>query len=297
MDNITRACHQLQKNDASLTLLNLSCEGIGSSGVEKLSKSCRCHQKCLGANYPIHSSLVALWLESDDIYPKGAIALSELIVFNPSLKYLYMAHNAINNSGVASLSPVAMKQLEVCNIAENEIGQLGGAILAENLRDEKCSVKTLILESNHLRDQGTISLAEGLKENTSLKSLDLRYNYIGLEGLTALRDMLCRDNKTLEYIILEEEDDCEAQTHQVIPRNGKRPRLLKKLKHECSCERCKIRCEIEYYLALNRAGRHSFGDMKIPASLWPRIMSHVNEDDYSVMFTVLKNRPDVTNNC
>jgi hypothetical protein len=295
MDNISRACQRLQNHDASLTLLNLSCEDIGSQGIEKLSKSCSCHPSSLNdTKHPTHSALVALWVESNDIYPKGAVALSELISASPSLKYLYMAHNAINNSGAASISSVAMSQLEVCNIAENEIGQIGARAIAENLRDEKSTVKTLILESNHLRDQGTISIAEGLKENATLKLLDLRYNHIGKEGLTALRDILSKENKTLEYLFLEEEDDCECKRRQIpLQRNRKCPRLLEQSKQKCTCERCKIRGEIEYYLALNRAGRHSFGNVDIPASLWPRIMSHVSEDDPSLLYAMLKNRPDV----
>jgi hypothetical protein len=46
-------------------------------------------------------------------------------------------------------------------------------------------------------------------------------------------------------------------------------------------------------LALNRAGRHSFYDMRISASLWPRIMAHTTEEDPSMLYAMLSIRPDV----
>ena len=294
-DNISRACQQLEKNDASLTLLNLSCEGIGSRGVERLSQSCNCCHKSLHSTATSQSPLVALWLESNYIYPKGASALSELVKKSPSLKYLYMAHNSINNSGAAEITSVAMNQLEVLNIAENEIGPMGAREIATSLRDKSCKLRNLILESNHLRDDGICSLADGLRDNTSLKNLDLRYNRIGVEGLTALRDMLKEDNKTLEYLFLEEDCDCASARRPKHPmrRDRKCPRIQSSSAEKCTCERCKLYDEIEYYLALNRAGRHSFGNMGIPASLWPRVMAHAPEDEPSILYAMLKSRPDV----
>ena len=76
MDKISEACQQLERHDASLTLLNLSCSGVGSEGLKKLSKSCGC--SCCDSNSDqgkvcqspsTSSSLVALWLENNEIYP------------------------------------------------------------------------------------------------------------------------------------------------------------------------------------------------------------------------------------
>jgi len=294
MDNVSRACHRLRNNDATLTLLNLSCEGIGSHGVKKLLQSCSCNRKLLNDRLQ-NCPLVALWLENNDIYPAGAEALSQLIVSSASLKYLYVAHNHINDSGAAAISSVGMTQLEVCNLASNEIGPTGARSLARSLRDESSKLKKLILEGNHLRDEGTIALAESLRGNNCLEVLDLRYNNVGIEGLSALRDMLFEDNTTLEYLLLEEDDDCPASEAELFrnQRCKKAVRLAKDYTKGCECKRCKTKDEIEYFLALNRAGRHSFGNMDIPASLWPRIMSHVSEDSPSLVYAMLKTRPDV----
>jgi hypothetical protein len=303
MDNLAKACKQLQNNDWSLSLLNLSNEGIGSEGMRKLSKSCISFWNAPSSNgyHTVHSPLVVLWLENNYIYPKGAEALAEVLSASPSLRYIYMAHNWIDNSGVTALSSIALRQLEVFNLAYNEIGPVGARSMAHHLRDEHSStLRTLILESNHLGDEGAICIADSLKANTTLIFLDLRYNEIRKDGLMGLRDALIEDNKTLEFLLLEEEDDSHCHPLQTKPPRRRpghtlRPSrlLLKNTKRHCSCERCKIRAEIDYYLALNRAGRHSFGDVRVSASLWPRIMGHVSDDEPSLLYAMLSVRPDV----
>lgn len=288
MANISKACSQLERSDATLTLLNLNCECIGSNGAQKLAKSCRsCH--ITSRKMPNrHSPLVALWLENNFIYAKGAEAISQVLEASPSLKYLYMSRNSINNSGVAELFPAASRQLEVFHIGDNKIGPEGARAIAGVLLDESSTVSTLVLDSNHVRDQGAAAIAECLRQNTSLVALDLRYNRIGKEGMAAFLEVLKRDNKTLQSLLLEEDHYDENCTRSPPRRRGnKSPRLMIPEKGQCSCELCQMRGEINYYLALNRAGRHSFADPYMPATLWPRIMARASEADPSLMYTML----------
>jgi Ran GTPase-activating protein (RanGAP) involved in mRNA processing and transport len=290
MDNVSVACQQLERHDASLTLLNLSCEGMGSEGLKKISRSCCAYcdkEKC-------QSSLVALWLENNEIYPGGAQALSDIVQASPKLRYLYMAHNAINNTGSSTLSSAAFRSLEVCNLTDNQIGPMGARSIAKNLCDS--TVKTLILDDNKLRDDGVKLLAEGLKENTTLTTLSLKFNHIGQEGLFALRNVLIKDNMTLENLLLEEEDEhCQATTSAERREQKKKKcqKLLKQMRKNCSCATCKLRNEIEYYLALNRAGRHSFCNMQVPVGLWPRILARVSNDDPLLLYDMISLRPDL----
>ena len=358
------ACQQLQQNDdPSLSLLNLSGQGIGSAGVTKLVDSCSSGYQVKKKNAllnpvshcknddDVHASLplVVLWLENNEIYSRGATSIKTLIEYSPHLKYLYMAHNHIGNVGIQILAPTIFQQLQVCNIADNDIGPIGAESIATCLSSSSSfTTETLILESNKLGDDGAISIAEGLRSNTTLQELDLRYNKIGIQGLTSIRDALISDNKTIQNILLEEEgdddddhhhehdeddDDTDEQSdsdnsshhrptkyirvggfhrhnqrgrcHQQQQRERSQPRM------DCSCDRCKLRLEIEYYLALNRAGRHSFGNMTIHPGLWSRIFSRVSEEeeetseaasavasdevgyDPSILYAMLCTRPDV----
>ena len=213
------ACQQLQQNDdPSLSLLNLSGQGIGSAGVTKLVDSCNSGYQVKKKNAlvnpvshctnddgnddddGVHSTaavslpLVVLWLENNEIYSRGATSIKKLIEYSPHLKYLYMAHNHIGNVGIQVLAPTIFHQLQVCNIADNDIGPIGAESIATCLSSSSSSsspsftTETLILESNKLGDDGATSIAQGLRSNTTLQELDLRYNKIGIQGLTSIRD-------------------------------------------------------------------------------------------------------------
>jgi Leucine Rich repeat len=308
--SLSSACQRLKGHDETLTLLNLSCQGVGSEGVIKLSQSCGCTENKMivafpkndspGNNLsPSHSPLVALWLEGNDIYPVGARALRHLLLVSPRLKYLYVSHNSMGNSGISALAPVALAQCTVCHVSDNKIGAIGAVSTAQALQDERCQVRTLQLDKNRLGDEGMVAIANALRYNTSLKHLDVRYNKIGNKGLVAIRDILLREeNTTLEYFLFEEEEEGQpvfvtTTCTRRIPtrRNRKMPRLMEKL--TCSCEKCQLRHEIDFLLALNRAGRAEFGDVCIQSSLWPRILSKVSRDDPSLLFAMLEKRPDV----
>lgn len=293
MDNISKACSQLERNDATLTLLNLNCESIGTNGAQKLAKSCRSCPTTKEFNQC--SPLVALWLESNDIYTNGADAISQIVEAAPALRYLYMSHNSVNNSGIAKLFPAASRQLRVFHIGDNEISLEGAREIADRLCDTSTTISTLVLESNHLRDEGAIAIAAGLVRNTSLVTLDLRYNRIGEEGLQAFLTVLKHDNKTIESILLEEDKYDENCSRRHSRRRGnKSPRLVISDAGQCSCEVCHMRKEIDYYLSLNRAGRHTFAKPSMPLSLWPRIMARVSSGDPSLIFTMLaKYKPEL----
>jgi hypothetical protein len=308
MECVSNACHRLQLQDQSLTLLNLSCRGVGSEGVVKLSKSCGCgsenntddHPRCTKSD---GSPLVALWLEGNEIYPSGAKALSNLLRLSPRLKYLYMSNNHIGNAGVSVLAPVAFSQCTVCHLGDNKIDATGAESIALALQDQRSQIQNLVLDNNLLGNNGVMEIVEALKDNITLNTLDLRYNKIGLGGLEAVRDMLKREeNTTLKYFMFEEEnddlsqregDDNDKRCTRRAPRrrNRKTPRLMEK--QTCSCQMCKTRHEIEFYLALNRAGRGAFGDTSIKPSLWQRIMAKASKDDPSLLFHMLCRRPDV----
>ena len=104
----------------------------------------------------------------------------------------------LGNTGVKNLVDHAFTQLQVCSLAANEIGPAGARHIGRALRNPYCTVETLILDSNYIADDGLIDLAEGLKENTSVKTLDLRYNYIHTRGLKTLLEVLEKHNKTLD---------------------------------------------------------------------------------------------------
>ncbi|KAL3940996.1 MAG: hypothetical protein SGBAC_004573 [Bacillariaceae sp.] len=285
MDNVANACSQLEENDARLTLLNLNCEFIGTTGVQKIAHSC---QQCQVTTREIpapHSPLVSIWLEANDMFPRGAEAISQILQRSPELKYLYVSQNNFGNSGLAHLAQAASRQLEVCHIGDNKIDHIGASVIADVLLGEHSPLRTLVLDGNSLGNAGATIIAEGLKQNKNLTKLDLRNNGIGKAGMLALLQVLKNDNMTLQYLLLQETDEnCSRHVQSPLDKSP-RPRI--RSNHHCNCERCQIQIKLDYFLAMNRAGRHSLADVMVPANLWPRILSNVSNSDPSLIHTII----------
>ena len=69
----------------------------------------------------------------------------------------------------------------------NRIRDEGAKALADALRVNGV-LKTLDLYHNNIRAEGATAIAEALSDNGVLKSIDLRFNDLGDEGKGAIRD-------------------------------------------------------------------------------------------------------------
>lgn len=277
-------------------MLNLSGRGIGGTGMKKLTDSC-CFARAetvVWRRRPYQSPLVCLWLENNHLYPNSAENLAQLIAVSPSLRHLHLGHNALGNEGVHITSQACLSQVQVCDLTDNQIGPTGASSLAKALKDRSCAVQTLILDSNSLRDEGVMTIVDALKYNTSLNTLDLRYNYIARRGLLALRHVLnSRENMTLTTLELEEEEDEDCAPKMRLPCLA-RPRS--RCSHRtCTCDRCRIKSEIDFFLQLNKTGRHSFSNMDLSTALWSRILAKGKKNP-SLIHAALCERPDIAMN-
>lgn len=277
-------------------MLNLSGKGIGSSGMKSLAESCsnpRPSRITSRPRKPYRSPLVCCWLENNDLTDRSMVDLARLLSLSPGLRHLHLSHNFVGDAGMRTVAKAIFTQLQCCYVAENNIGPKGARTIADQLKSHDCKLSTLDLDGNRLRDEGLMEILKGLTENTSLKTLDLRYNNITLKGLLALRDMLASgDNLVLEVCHLEEDidDDClPAELNQTQPFN-KTERM--QYPQRCHCARCEVKTEIAYYLDLNHAGRHSFTDLSLVPALWPFVLAKSMRDP-SLLHAILTARPDV----
>jgi hypothetical protein len=81
----------------------------------------------------------------------------------------------------------------VCHLdlANNNIGVKGAAALGTALGLKECTIQTLCLERNNLKDEGTVFIARALLHNCSLQRLSLRGNNVGSKGCRAIALGLC----------------------------------------------------------------------------------------------------------
>ncbi len=297
---LQNACAEFYDRSESLTMLNLSARFIGSNGMKRLADSCcapRPPKITKRKVRPYHAPLVCLWLDDNDLYPSAAEDLARLISVSPSLRHLHLSHNYLSNHGARVVSNACFSQVQVCNFTNNDIGVAGARSLAENLKDPRCSVRTLVLDGNHLGDDGVKEIIEALKHNTTLKSLDLRFNNITKRGLGLLLELFRKgENLTLESLHLEEDEDEKCVRFNIQKGNPRIPGqhlTAACLRQGCQCDICTIKSEIDYFLALNKAGRHSFSNLELPTALWPRILARMTHQDPALVYGTICERPDI----
>jgi len=114
------------------------------------------------------------------LHKKKAAPLTALALNNADL----------NNSGAEKVARYLTEtpvQLQLLELACNNIWQAGFSHFASALNSSaQCSIQELNLDNNHLGDDGMVTLAEVLKENTTLTSVSLDQNAITDVGCEAL---------------------------------------------------------------------------------------------------------------
>mmetsp|Transcript_21411 Transcript_21411/g.61152 ORF Transcript_21411/g.61152 Transcript_21411/m.61152 type:complete len:325 (+) Transcript_21411:266-1240(+) len=315
---LSEACQRLREGAPAMTLLNLSDQYMGNSGIRKLCRVCReveASENAMGRKSESHtstttasgssssSSLIMIWMERNLITAAGCDAFDEFLRMQKSLNYLYLAHNSVGDRGVTILAPWCMEQIAVLNLSDNGITKVGAHHVAKQLQNPRSKTTALTLQSNPLGDEGAIEIAEGLQFNTTLESVDLRYTGISAKGLEALVATLRSHNKTLRWLYLDESEPGAARSdschcHVAHDHSSSASSSSSMSSASSSLDgsgRCKcrhIREEIDFLLAMNRAGRHAFGNTKLPVGLFPRIISK-SMFDPAVQYSLLLGRPDI----
>ncbi|KAH3830279.1 hypothetical protein DPMN_103520 [Dreissena polymorpha] len=172
-----------------------------------------------------NSSLETLDLGDNDMGPKGAEYIADMLRENNFVKHINMEFNNLGIHGVKHLVDLIKQQdsvtslnisgnglrecdaevirpliedtlnLKHLSLAHNQLREAGGEVIGEALVWND-TMETLDLSWNHLRRDGAVFVADGLAENTCLKKLNLAWNGFYLDGCKALARAL-EENKTL----------------------------------------------------------------------------------------------------
>jgi Leucine-rich repeat (LRR) protein len=256
--------NRVRRNDPSLTMLNLNHADIGNQGA-----------KDLGAALHSNTHLAVLFLDNNGVYGSGCQALAAGMARHPALKFVFLSYNSVGNSGAAAIA-LALKEnrnIKVLNLMHNNITVQGSVALAESLRCNS-SLQKLNLDGNPIGDKGALALAAGLEDNHALTHLDIRYSYI--DELPCVISSFCSvlrsSNKTLQELLFAEDDsDDTAGKHSS---NGIG------------------RDDLQFYLDLNRLGRHSFGTCQVSPAIWTRVLATASRNP-RLLHAVLVARPDL----
>ena len=137
------------------------------------------------------------------IWDKGATQLAECLRVSTMLKRLDLCHMHITDEGMIQLaeSLCVNTTLTSLNLNGNDIGDVGATQLAKCLR-VNTALASLKLQCCFWDDQGArTKIAESLRSNATLASLDLSDNNFGAEDVTELTESM-RVNATLTSLYL-----------------------------------------------------------------------------------------------
>ncbi|XP_016349930.1 NACHT, LRR and PYD domains-containing protein 3-like [Sinocyclocheilus anshuiensis] len=189
----------LRSNPSHLRCVDLTGNNLGASGVNLLSD---------GLKNP-HCKLENLWLSNCGVTDEGCAALASALRSNPShLRELYLSRNKLGDSGVNLLSdglkdphckletlwlsncgvtdegcaaltsalrsnPSHMRELY---LSENKLGHTAVNLLSDLLKDLRCKLETLSLNTCGLTRQGCAALTSARKSSSRLRELNLFEN-------------------------------------------------------------------------------------------------------------------------
>ena len=183
---------QVLRVNTSLSYLNLGGNSIEDEGANSLAQALR-----------VNTSLSSLDLSRNSIDAHGANLLAQALRVNTSLSSLDLSRNFICAQGANSLAQALRvnSSLSFLNLSWNSTGFKRTNFRAQVLRIKKGSRIVFPLRSFTIGDQEANSLAQALRVNTSLSSLDLSKNCIGAEGANFLAKAL-RVNTSLSSLNL-----------------------------------------------------------------------------------------------
>ena len=156
----------------------------------------------LGCLLPGATILLSLDLPENGLDEEAARYLSEALAVNTSLTSLDLRDNHLGAEGATSFAKVlrtnrTLRRLDLaCNYLTNGGGDMSGVIeLAEALK-QNSSLVSLNVRQNDLHDEGAKCLTEALAINQSLISLDLESTALKVESMKAIGHAL-QTNATL----------------------------------------------------------------------------------------------------
>jgi Ran GTPase-activating protein (RanGAP) involved in mRNA processing and transport len=210
---------RIQKNDPTLSSLDLRNNSIGDAGATDLANALRVNTtlnsldlgwnnigaagaKDLANALRVNKTLNSLVLSFNNIGAAGAKDLANALRVNKTLNSLVLRNNSIGAAGATDLANALRvnKTLSSLVLCFNNIGAAGAKDLANALRVNK-TLNSLVLSFNNIGAAGAKDLANALRRNTTLNSLDLGSNNIGAAGAKDLANAL-RRNTTLSSLVL-----------------------------------------------------------------------------------------------
>lgn len=172
-----------------------------------------------------------LFLGGNRISAAHGARIARLLQENPALSGLFLSVNSLQDEGVTALSQGLRtnESLVELSLASNGIGVAGcselmQAIVAHprlKLLDLGYSPSTRVLgaAANAIGDQGAMSIARFLEQNSMLQKLVLSRAGVGVAGVRALTDALVNNHSLCDLVLEDQTKAAGAELEALLRRN------------------------------------------------------------------------------
>ncbi|XP_026161584.1 leucine-rich repeat-containing protein 34 isoform X2 [Mastacembelus armatus] len=206
-DGAEALAKSLQCN-SSLLSLRLSGNKIGNRGAMHLASMLQVNNTlqeleladCDLEEWAVHfsemlavnSRLVELHIGKMEMTDTGMERLSEGLRLNHSLRYLDLRCNRVTRDGVRHLAQVLKQNptLEIIDLSSNRIEDEGAMYLSEAITWPGCGLRELSVNSNNIRTEGLLSLAQARKGATTLTNIYIWGNHLDEPVCQAFRELI-----------------------------------------------------------------------------------------------------------
>lgn len=176
-DEGARAVADFVADGGRLETVFLGCNAIGASGAAALTEA-------------LERDAVAraLWLKRNPLGDEGALAVARLLRRSTSLRTIDLVDVALGRAGLEAIVRALVEENRTVTrlyLGCNRLDAFVAPLLADLVRGAP-GLRSLLLSSNLLGDDGCEQLAAALAVNTTLRTLGLASNGIGPRGAAAL---------------------------------------------------------------------------------------------------------------
>ena len=204
-----------------LRLNNTGCGVTGGKALAKLLKECyeaskragsplalrvfvlgRSRQENDGATalaevFKLMGSLEEVVMPQNGIYHEGIAALTDAFAANPNLRILNMNDNTFTPMGARCLADVLPKlqKLRVLNLGDCLLKTEGAQVIADALKTGHADLEELYLDSNEIRVEAGLAIAEAVANKGKLETLTIHANHFGEEGRDQVMNKLAAVGK------------------------------------------------------------------------------------------------------
>ena len=151
----------------------------------------------------VFCDLKELHLSKSNLRDYSMTPLSEYLSSNPKLDTLDISFNNIDRHGARILCEGLKNNtnLRVLKVDHNDLHAAGAKFFADLIKSPNCKITNLSLFCNYFDVPGIVEIASGLKVNKSLDILDLGMNRVRKRGAGLLCEAL-QENSTLKTLKL-----------------------------------------------------------------------------------------------